>query len=66
MGDKCSWHYTGVFWNKSAIKGDSKALSKIILKLLVEKLKSSKILNKNTLFRSILRMAFSQRYLLSN
>lgn len=54
MGDKCSWHYTGVFWNKSVIKEDSKALSKIILKPLVEELKSFKILNKNMLFRSIL------------
>lgn len=35
------------FWKKSIIKKDSKALSKIILKPLVEKLKSFKIHNKN-------------------
>lgn len=32
----CSGHYFGVLEKKSATKGDSKALSKIILKPLVE------------------------------
>lgn len=40
---------TGVFWKKSAIKEDSKALSKIILKPRVEKLNPFNIHNKNVI-----------------